>query len=229
MELYDETAEDYAAVFDDIALRIFEWPWIRKLVEAYRPRSLLDLGCGNGYLAKALGGSVPELYALEPSPVMCAIAEQNLGGGAARSQGAAEAMPFEDRGFDMVVSLLSFRYMVWDRALDEIRRVLKDTGIFILVDLFAGSFNPLYLHHYLVSWTAARIQYLRKSGYYKRLRALARNDAWRRMVREHPRRELSTAKKEIARYFHIEGVTMLSWGLKGRTAGFVCGKLPITG
>jgi ubiquinone/menaquinone biosynthesis C-methylase UbiE len=229
MEIYDEAAEDYAAVFDDIGLRIFEWPWIRKLVEKYRPRSLLDLGCGNGYLAKALRGRAPEIYALEPSPVMYAIAEKNLDGGVDLRQGSAEAMPFEDSSFDMVVSLLSFRYMAWDRALDEIRRVLKDTGVFILVDLFAGSFNPLCLHKYLAAWTAARIQYIGKRGYYKKLRALTENDAWRRMVREHPKRELAGAEKEIARHFHIEDAKILSMGLRGRTAGFVCRKLPITG
>jgi ubiquinone/menaquinone biosynthesis C-methylase UbiE len=229
MEIYDEIAEDYAAVFDDIGLRIFEWPWIRKLVEKYRPRSLLDLGCGNGYLAKALRGMAPEVYALEPSPVMYAAAKKNLDGGVDLRPGAAEAMPFEDRSFDMVISLLSFRYMVWDRALDEIRRVLKDQGVFILVDLFAGSFNPLYIHKYLASWTAARIQYVREKGYYKKLCTLTRKDTWRRMVREHPKRELSEAKKEIARNFYIESVKILSMGLRGRTAGFVCGKLPITG
>jgi ubiquinone/menaquinone biosynthesis C-methylase UbiE len=229
MEIYDEVAGDYAAVFDDIGLRVFEWPWIRRLVEKYRPCSLLDLGCGNGYLSKALRGMAAEIYALEPSPVMYSIAEKNLGGGVVLRLGSAEAMPFEDRSFDMVISLLSFRYMVWDRALDEIRRVLKDQGVFILVDLFAGSFNPFYLHKYFASWTAARIQYFRKKGYYKKLHVLTRSDAWRRMVQEHPKRELSEMKKEIARNFHIEGVKILSMALRGRTAGFVCRKLSITG
>jgi ubiquinone/menaquinone biosynthesis C-methylase UbiE len=222
MEVYDAVAQDYAAVFDDIRLRVFEWPWIRGRVEKYKPRSLLDLGCGNGYLSKALGGMEMERYALEPSPVMCSIAAKTLEGCAALVRGKAEAMPFGDGSFDMVVSLLSFRYMDWDKALEEVRRVLKDRGVFLLVDLFAGNFNPLYLHTYLVSWAAVHAQYMRNRDYHKKLRRLARNRRWRQLVRDNPRRELTGAKEALARHFHLEEFRLLSRGLRGLTAGFVC-------
>ncbi|MDR1239350.1 MAG: class I SAM-dependent methyltransferase [Treponema sp.] len=222
MESYDAVARDYAAVFDDIELRIFEWPWIRKLVARFRPRSILDLGCGNGYLSRALGGMAPEIYALEPSPVMCSIARKNLGGAVILRQGAAESMPFGDRGFDMVISLLSFRYMVWDRALDEIHRVLKNDGVFILVDLFAGSFNPRYLHKYAVSWAAAGIQYAGNREYYKKLRILTGSENWRLMLREHPKRAVEDAQKALAEKFHIQGIKLLSAALKGSMVGFIC-------
>jgi ubiquinone/menaquinone biosynthesis C-methylase UbiE len=224
METYDAVAKDYAAVFDDIGLRVFEWPWIRKLTAEYRPRSLLDLGCGNGYLAKALGGLAPEIYALEPSPVMCSIAQKNLGDAVVLRQGSAESMPFGDGSFDMVISLLSFRYMAWDRALDEIHRVLKDDGVFLLIDLFAASFNPRYIHKYIASWAAVHAQYVRTPGYYKKLRALTRNCAWRQMVRDHPKRDLFGAKAVITPRFHITGLRFLSMGLRGSTVGLVCGK-----
>jgi ubiquinone/menaquinone biosynthesis C-methylase UbiE len=229
MELYDAVAEKYSAVFDDIGLRLFEWPWIRGLVEAYGPRSLLDLGCGNGYLSKALGGMVPELYALEPSSVMCSIAEKNLNGAATLRQGKAESMPFGDHSFDLVVSLLRFRYMVWDKALDEVRRVLKDDGVFLLVDLFAGKFKPLYLHKYLASRTAVYWQYIRHGEYRKKLRCLTRNRLWQQMVREHPKRELSLAKEALEQKFLIKDFRLLSLGLRGLTAGFVCGKKTMCG
>jgi ubiquinone/menaquinone biosynthesis C-methylase UbiE len=224
MEPYDPVAEEYAAVFDDIGLRIFEWPWIRRLVEKYRPRSLLDLGCGNGYLSRALAGMVPERYALEPSPVMYSIAAGALDSGVVLRRGRAEAMPFGDASFDMVVSLLSFRYMEWDRALDEIRRVLKTGGLFILVDLFAGSFNPLYVHRYLAAWAASRILYIRNREYREKLQGLTRSRQWQRMIGEHPKRELSGAKAAVARNFRVEDFRLLSAALRGVTAGFVCRK-----
>jgi ubiquinone/menaquinone biosynthesis C-methylase UbiE len=222
-------AEEYAAVFDSIGLRVFEWPWIRRLVKKFRPRSLLDLGCGNGYLSKALQGMAPELYALEPSSVMYSIAARALCGGVTLRQGAVEAMPFADGCFDMVVSLLSFRYMAWDRALDEIRRVLKEGGIFILVDLFDGSFNPRYFHRYLSTWTAVRLLYIRNRDYRKKLRRLTENSAWQRMIAEHPRRNIAEAKEAVAQKFHVEKFRLLSAGLRGVTAGFVCRKKTAAG
>jgi ubiquinone/menaquinone biosynthesis C-methylase UbiE len=229
MEAYDAVARDYAAVFDNIELRIFEWPWIRKMAARERPRSVLDLGCGNGYLSRALAGTAPEICALEPSPVMCAIARENLGGAVLLRQGAAESIPFGDHSFDMVISLLSFRYMVWDRALGEIRRVLKDGGVFILVDLFTASFNPLYLHRYAASWAAARIQHARNREYYRKLRALTGSENWRAMLREYPKRSAADAGKAAAGQFHIEQVKLLSAALRGGTVGFVCRNRTRTG
>jgi ubiquinone/menaquinone biosynthesis C-methylase UbiE len=114
--------------------------------------------------------------------------------------------------------------MVWDQALDEIRRVLKDDGVFILVDLFDASFTPLYAPRYAAAWTAARILYLRNGEYYKKLRALTQSSEWRRMVREHPKRSLSEAKEAITRKFRVKGFRILSAGFRGLTAGFVCGR-----
>jgi ubiquinone/menaquinone biosynthesis C-methylase UbiE len=229
MEAYDAVARDYAAVFDRIELRTFEWPWIRNLVARERPRSVLDLGCGNGYLSGALAGMAPDICALEPSPVMCSIARKNLDGAVLLRQGAAESIPFGDRRFDMVISLLSFRYMVWDRALDEIRRVLKSGGVFILADLFAGSFNPLYLHRYAASWAAARIHCVRDREYYKKLRALTGSERWRTMLGEHPKRSAACARKAVAEQFHIERIQLLSAALRGSTVGFVCRNRTLSG
>jgi ubiquinone/menaquinone biosynthesis C-methylase UbiE len=228
MEPYDAVAEEYAAVFNDIRLRIFEWPWIRKLVARFRPGSLLDLGCGNGYLAGALRGMAENIYALEPSPLMCSIARKNLGPGVALRQGAAEAMPFGDRSFDMVISLLSFRYMDWDRALGEVRRVLKEEGVFILVDLFADSFQPLRLHRYLAAWAAARLQYAGNREYRRKLRRLTEGENWRRMLREHPKRNVADAEKALGEKFNITRMTLLSAALRGCTVGFICGNRALT-
>jgi ubiquinone/menaquinone biosynthesis C-methylase UbiE len=224
MALYDQAAEEYAAVFDHISLRLFEWPWIKKQVARLRPRSLLDLGCGNGYLSKALIGTAPEICALEPSPVMCALAKKTLGDDVDLRQGQAESMPFGDNSFDMVISLLSFRYMVWDKALDEIYRVLKKDGFFILVDLFASSFTPLYFHKYIAAWAASHFQYIRNSGYCKKLRRLTQSGSWRKIVQEHPKRNLSDASVFIQNKFFIKEAKILSAGLRGKTAGFICGK-----
>ena len=230
MAVYDTVAVEYAKVFDDICLRRFEWPWLEKLIETLKPHSLLDLGCGNGYLAEALGSSVPGLYAVEPSVPMFEIARQRLCKGSAQSPAAAlfnapaENLPFASDFFDVAVSLLSFRYMEWDKALGEIHRVLKPEGTFILIDLFAARFNPFYMGAYLKTWAGLRLQYAENRDYRKKLRELSKNRDWQEMVREHPKRELGDAKQAIEGKFRITEEKLLSAGIHGRVTGLVCVK-----
>ncbi len=224
MEIYDPVAKEYAGVFEDIRLRYFEWPWLQKQIQRYKPLSFLDLGCGNGYLSKALVGTIPNLSAAEPSGPMFQLAKERLGHDVAIYQAAAENLPFDDECFDMIVSFLSFRYMQWDRALKEIRRVLKQDGVFILIDLFAGSLNPVYLPKYIKTWIATRLQYSMDQEYYRKLSQLIQNRDWQEMVKLHPKRIFSDAKKSIKEKFIIEKQKILSTGLKGRTIGLVCTK-----
>jgi len=228
MAVYDSIAAEYAEVFDDIRLRVFEWPWLKGLIEKLKPRSLLDLGCGNGYLAQALAPLVPELCAVEPSAPMFEIARLRLGGGAqppvSLYNAAAENLPFASGFFDAAVSLLSFRYMDWDKSLEEIHRVLKPEGTFILIDLFAARFNPFHFGTYCKTAAGLRLQYAANRGYRRKLKELSRNADWQKMVSEHPKRELGGAKQAIEKKFRISAEEILSAGLRGKVAGLVCEK-----
>jgi ubiquinone/menaquinone biosynthesis C-methylase UbiE len=228
VEIYDPVAEAYSAVFNSIELRIFEWPWLKKTIGALRPASLLELGCGNGSLSLALGNLFNghlELSAVDSSEVMAGLARERLKGHAEVFKAAAEALPFPDRRFDTALSFLSFRYMQWDRALDEIFRVLKDGGIFIMVDLFASSFNPFYFHKYIECWMKTRLQYMRNKDYRKKLLALYKNTAWQEMTASHPKRSLEETEKAIQTKFTITEKKLLSLGLRGKTAALVCRKM----
>ena len=139
MAAYDTVAPVYSGVFDDINLRCFEWPWLKNLINELRPHSLLDLGCGNGYLVKALGTMIPNLYAVEPSVPMFCAAQDLVGETAALYNASAENLPFADDFFDVIISLLSFRYMNWGKSLPEIRRVIKPEGTLIMVPFICTS------------------------------------------------------------------------------------------
>jgi len=44
-------------------------------------------------------------------------------------------LPFDEAKFDVVISLMSFRYLDWDPLLREVKRVMKPGGKFLIVDM----------------------------------------------------------------------------------------------
>ena len=44
-------------------------------------------------------------------------------------------LSFPDASFDVVTSLMSFRYLDWDPLLKEIKRVMKPGGKFLIIDM----------------------------------------------------------------------------------------------
>jgi ubiquinone/menaquinone biosynthesis C-methylase UbiE len=111
------------------------------------PARLLDVGCGTGYLLRRLAGRYPEartLIGVDPAPAMVRIAASGHGDERLRfSVGVAEALPFPDRTFHLVVSTTSFDH--WSdqrRGLSECHRVLADGGRLVLVDQFSRWLGP---------------------------------------------------------------------------------------
>ncbi len=104
---------------------------------------VLDLGCGPGSLtirAKKKVGQNGQVYGLDPSPEMIALAQRNakkVGQAVDFRLGVAEALPFETGTLDVVLSRLVFHHLPGElrrQALTEIRRVLKPGGYCLVVD-----------------------------------------------------------------------------------------------
>jgi ubiquinone/menaquinone biosynthesis C-methylase UbiE len=103
----------------------------------------LDLGCGAGHVAYALArGGAERVVAYDPSSEMLSVvAEEALRRGHAAIQtkvGAAEALPFENGSFDLVVTRYSAHH--WEnvpRALGECVRVIASGGRLIVIDVVA--------------------------------------------------------------------------------------------
>jgi ubiquinone/menaquinone biosynthesis C-methylase UbiE len=102
-----------------------------------------DLGCGPGYLAVELAHRAPGLHVtgvdLSDAMLTQAIANARLAGVAHQTDfrtADVAALPFLDASLDLVVSTLSLHH--WDDPgpiLDEIARVLRPGGAFLLFDL----------------------------------------------------------------------------------------------
>lgn len=112
------------------------------------PARVLDLGSGGGHVSFTVAPHVAEVVAYDLSPAMlgavAAEAERRGLANVTTRQGMAEALPFADGSFDVVVSRYSAHH--WRDArqgLTEARRVLKASGFAIFMDAYAPA-DPLF-------------------------------------------------------------------------------------
>lgn len=116
---------------------------LAKMVEVAQPNGseiVLDAGCGAGHTSLLFAPHVKQVIAFDLSDEMLAqvrknAAERNLVNIETR-KGDVENLPFADASFDIVTSRYSAHH--WpqpQRAVAEIRRILKPGGQFVLSDI----------------------------------------------------------------------------------------------
>ena len=146
-----------AAAFNRIArwpqMRLLRQVVIRRATAMVRTGEVVDLGCGPGYLVVELARAAPSLHVtgVDLSDEMVAEAERfaaqaGLGSRVAFRKGDVQRIPFPDASLDLVVSTLSLHH--WSDplpVLDEVARVLRPGGSFLIFDLRRDMSPPAYL------------------------------------------------------------------------------------
>lgn len=106
--------------------------WLAERIAAYRPTSVLEVGCGYGKQLKAIRQLLPDvpLSGIDFSPSQLAMAERYLDGvdGVTLFQGSGDALPFPDGSFDLVLTsavILHNPPEVADRIRREVLRVAR--------------------------------------------------------------------------------------------------------
>lgn len=115
---------------------------VSALVAGHSGARVLDLGCGGGHVAFAVAPHVAEVVAYDLSAEMLdAVAGEAATRGLrniATQRGPAEALPFADASFDVVLTRFSAHHWSDVRAgIAEARRVLKPGGQAMFVDAVA--------------------------------------------------------------------------------------------
>lgn len=115
---------------------------VKRLINQYVNNEnikILDVGCGTGQLMKELK-DVGEIYGIDFS--VHAIDFCRKRGLVEVKQGSATSIPYGDNSFDVILALDLLEHVEDDHeAIKEMKRVVKDKGIFII---FVPAFNFLW-------------------------------------------------------------------------------------
>ena len=126
---------------------------IRRALAQKQEGHAADLGCGPGDLVLEMAHLAPGLHitGLDLSPEMVAQAaaraeKSGLGDRATFRLGDAQQIPFPAESLDLVISTLSLHHWSAPVAVfDEIARVLRPGGAFVIFDLRRDLAAPFYL------------------------------------------------------------------------------------
>jgi len=129
--LWDEHAQWWIDGFTNGADPEYVEQIIPLAVEELAGRThVLDLGCGDGQIARALAAQGSEVLGVDPTQLHIDIAIER-GGGPRYLLGGATEIPANDNTFDAVVACLVFEHIdQMDEAMTEVARVLKPQGQF---------------------------------------------------------------------------------------------------
>ena len=119
--------------------------------------SVLDVGCGTGSLtvaAKEQVGASGKVFGIDASPAMIARATAKAakaGIDVCFKTAVAEALPFPEQQFDVVLSTLMLHHLPRQprqACAREIRRVLKPLGRVLVVDFAHAQLKSGFLAHF---------------------------------------------------------------------------------
>ena len=142
-QMFDNISENYDGLNRVISLGI-DVKWrkeVVKIVGKNNPKQILDIATGTGDLALMMADLNPDrIVGLDTSAGMLDVGKQkiakaNLSDKIEMIVADSEAMPFDDNTFDAITVSFGVRnFANLDKGLTEIARVLKSTGVLVILE-----------------------------------------------------------------------------------------------
>lgn len=221
---YDHVAELYDEAFADIRVRRDEWKWLGEHLPPGQ-LNILDIGCGNGALLNALsdrieyGAGVDESGGVIERAKMRNAEKPNL----EFFKIDGPVLPFEDGSFNVITSLMSFRYLDWDPLLKEIKRVMKPGGKFLIVDMVTVPVKTSEYPHLLKDKFRTIFNQKTNAKFNAALSRLVSHPDWKKMLEYNPIRSEHEMKWYLESRFPGQKTEILNMGWNSRIIAFDSG------
>lgn len=129
---YDRLQGDYG----DPYRRLVVDPALFDLLGDIDQKTILDAGCGNGYLAHQLAQRGAEVTSFDGSASLIALAQKRFPNLTFQCHNFLQVLPYPNRSFDTIVSHLVFQDLAdLARPLGECQRLLKPSGRLVVSTL----------------------------------------------------------------------------------------------
>ncbi len=221
---YDHVAELYDAAFQDIRVRKDEWNWLNDHLPS-GAFDILDIGCGNGALLNALATRVASGVGVDESKAIIERAKLKNVEHAHLSFQKIDGpiLPFPDNSFDIVTSLMSFRYLDWDPLLAEIKRVTRPGGKFLIIDMVTV---PVAMREYprlLKDKLRTMSDQKANAKFNAALKTLVSHPDWKKMLEYNPIRSEHEMKWYLESRFPGQKTEILNMAWHSRIVAFDSG------
>lgn len=142
-QMFDTISKNYDGLNRIISLGI-DIKWRKEVVEIVgknNPKQILDIATGTGDLALMMSKLAPErIVGLDISEGMLEVGKQKIAKARLSDKiemivGDSEEMPFSDHTFDAITVSFGVRnFANLDKGIKEIARVLKTTGVLVILE-----------------------------------------------------------------------------------------------
>jgi ubiquinone/menaquinone biosynthesis C-methylase UbiE len=224
---YDRVAGMYADVFTDIKVREDEWNWLKKHFPKNKKPVVLDIGCGNGALLRELSPNMEKGIGVDASEQIIKVARERQSEirNASFEIIHGPKLPIEDQSVDVVISLLSFRYLDWDPLMDEIKRVLRPGGKVLIIDMITVPVKWQEYPDLVISKFKHYLQRKKYKSFYYHLTKLVNDPSWKEMLKYNPIRAEHEMKWYLESRFPGKKVEKINIGWNSSVLAFDSGNI----
>jgi len=137
MSDYDNFAKEYSASMSEQGDYFHQTqidPFVYSIIGDPKGKTIYDIGCGNGYMARNLANKGAEVFASDASLLLIDDAKRKSKDQSIvyRVHDATDFSEYKDNQFDVVVMNMVIHYIQdLEKLFDGIRRVLKKNGVFV--------------------------------------------------------------------------------------------------